>query len=140
MRRCGRRASPPPLPPAGTKWTRRVPHPVLIGHAASPQAGKDAGEGGWAWADEGGDRGSDAEGAAGDADWAIEGHEMGELSSDDEGQQVRGRARRHAGGCAGLKRAGRFAGGDGVQARRAAAWTRRPLREINMQQPRPRWS
>ena len=25
---------PPPLPPR-TKWTRRVPHPVLIGHAAS---------------------------------------------------------------------------------------------------------
>ena len=25
---------PPPLSP-GTKWTRRVPHPVLIGHAAS---------------------------------------------------------------------------------------------------------
>jgi len=24
---------PPPLPPR-TKWTRRVPHPVLIGHAA----------------------------------------------------------------------------------------------------------
>ena len=24
----------PPLPPR-TKWTRRVPHPVLIGHAAS---------------------------------------------------------------------------------------------------------
>ena len=22
-------------PPPGTKWTRRVPHPVLIGHAAS---------------------------------------------------------------------------------------------------------
>jgi hemoglobin-like flavoprotein len=28
--------SPPtPLPPSHTKWTRRVPHPVLIGHAAS---------------------------------------------------------------------------------------------------------
>ena len=26
--------SPPPPPPR-TKWTRRVPHPVLIGHAAS---------------------------------------------------------------------------------------------------------
>ena len=26
---------PPPLPPLRTKWTRRVPHPVLIGHAAS---------------------------------------------------------------------------------------------------------
>jgi hypothetical protein len=25
---------PPPAPP-GTKWTRRVPHPVPIGHAAS---------------------------------------------------------------------------------------------------------
>ena len=24
-----------PLPPPRTKWTRRVPHPVLIGHAAS---------------------------------------------------------------------------------------------------------
>jgi hypothetical protein len=23
-------------PPPRTKWTRRVPHPVLIGHAASP--------------------------------------------------------------------------------------------------------
>jgi pimeloyl-ACP methyl ester carboxylesterase len=28
------RVLPPPLPP-GTKWTRCVPHPVLIGHAAS---------------------------------------------------------------------------------------------------------
>ena len=28
------RISPPP-PPSRTKWTRRVPHPVLIGHAAS---------------------------------------------------------------------------------------------------------
>ena len=27
--------SPPPPPPARTKWTRRVPHPVLIGHAVS---------------------------------------------------------------------------------------------------------
>jgi hypothetical protein len=27
-------AQPPP-PPSRTKWTRRVPHPVLIGHAAS---------------------------------------------------------------------------------------------------------
>ena len=26
---------PPPPPPPRTKWTRRVPHPVLIGHAAS---------------------------------------------------------------------------------------------------------
>jgi hypothetical protein len=25
----------PPPPPARTEWTRRVPHPVLIGHAAS---------------------------------------------------------------------------------------------------------
>jgi len=25
----------PPPPPRRTKWTRRVPHPVLIGHAAS---------------------------------------------------------------------------------------------------------
>ena len=24
-----------PPPPSRTKWTRRVPHPVLIGHAAS---------------------------------------------------------------------------------------------------------
>ena len=28
-------ASTPPPPPPRTKWTRRVPHPVLIGHAAS---------------------------------------------------------------------------------------------------------
>ena len=28
-------APPPPPPPSRTKWTRRVPHPVLIGHAAS---------------------------------------------------------------------------------------------------------
>jgi hypothetical protein len=28
-------ARPPPPPPSRTKWTRRVPHPVLIGHAAS---------------------------------------------------------------------------------------------------------
>ena len=28
--------TPPPPPPfSRTKWTRRVPHPVLIGHAAS---------------------------------------------------------------------------------------------------------
>ena len=27
--------SPPPPPPPRTKWPRRVPHPVLIGHAAS---------------------------------------------------------------------------------------------------------
>ena len=26
---------PPPPPPPRTNWTRRVPHPVLIGHAAS---------------------------------------------------------------------------------------------------------
>ena len=30
-----RRPPPPPPPPLRTKWTRRVPHPVLIGHAAS---------------------------------------------------------------------------------------------------------
>ena len=29
------RVTPPPHPPPRTKWTRRVPHPVLIGHAAS---------------------------------------------------------------------------------------------------------
>ena len=29
------RRPPPPPPPPRTKWTRRVPHPVLIGHAAS---------------------------------------------------------------------------------------------------------
>jgi hypothetical protein len=29
-----RKAAPPPPPPR-TKWTRRVPHPVLSGHAAS---------------------------------------------------------------------------------------------------------
>jgi len=28
-------APSPPSPPPRTKWTRRVPHPVLIGHAAS---------------------------------------------------------------------------------------------------------
>ena len=27
-------APSPPSPPPRTKWTRRVPHPVLIGHAA----------------------------------------------------------------------------------------------------------
>ena len=34
---------PPPTPPPRTKWTRRVPHPVLIGHAASltPPAGSE---------------------------------------------------------------------------------------------------
>ena len=26
----------PPPPPPRTKWTRSVPHPVLIGHAALP--------------------------------------------------------------------------------------------------------
>ena len=31
---CCTRVPPPPLPPR-TKWTRRVPHPVLIGHAGS---------------------------------------------------------------------------------------------------------
>ena len=30
-----RGAAGPPPPPSRTKWTRRVPHPVLIGHAAS---------------------------------------------------------------------------------------------------------
>jgi hypothetical protein len=29
------RSTPPPTHPPRTKWTRRVPHPVLIGHAAS---------------------------------------------------------------------------------------------------------
>jgi hypothetical protein len=28
--------APPPPPPPRTKWTRRVPHSVLIGHAATP--------------------------------------------------------------------------------------------------------
>jgi hypothetical protein len=34
---CGRffHGNCPPPPPPRTKWTRRVPHPVLIGHAAS---------------------------------------------------------------------------------------------------------
>ena len=31
----GNHAPPPPPPPPRTKWTRRAPHPVLIGHAAS---------------------------------------------------------------------------------------------------------
>jgi hypothetical protein len=31
----GRQVPPPPFPPPRTKRTRRVPHPVLIGHAAS---------------------------------------------------------------------------------------------------------
>ena len=34
--RAGRRQARPPPPPPRTKWTRRVPHPVLIGHAAAP--------------------------------------------------------------------------------------------------------
>ena len=33
------RGPPPPPPPSRTKWTRRVPHPVLIGHAASLSQG-----------------------------------------------------------------------------------------------------
>ena len=34
--RSSKRCPPPPPPPSPrTKWTRRVPHPVLIGHAAS---------------------------------------------------------------------------------------------------------
>jgi hypothetical protein len=32
-------AGPPPPPPPRTKWTRRVPHPVLIGRAASLSRG-----------------------------------------------------------------------------------------------------
>ena len=32
----GARPPPPPPPPSRTKWTRRVPHPVLIGHARVP--------------------------------------------------------------------------------------------------------
>ena len=31
--------APPPPPPPRTKWTRRVPHPVLIGHAPSGALG-----------------------------------------------------------------------------------------------------
>jgi len=31
-------SAPPPTHTPRTKWTRRVPHPVLIGHAASPRA------------------------------------------------------------------------------------------------------
>jgi len=31
--------APPPPPPPRTKWTRRVPHPVLIGHAVSLTGG-----------------------------------------------------------------------------------------------------
>jgi hypothetical protein len=33
-------SAPPPPPPSRTKWTRRVPHPVLIGHAASLSASR----------------------------------------------------------------------------------------------------
>ena len=33
---------PPPPPPLRTKWTRRVPHPVLIGHAASLTGTREA--------------------------------------------------------------------------------------------------
>ena len=33
--RAGPTACEAPLPPPRTKWTRRVPQPVLIGHAAS---------------------------------------------------------------------------------------------------------
>jgi hypothetical protein len=36
----GAQVRPPPLP--RTKWTRRVPHPVLIGHAASLSQGRSA--------------------------------------------------------------------------------------------------
>jgi hypothetical protein len=32
----------PPAPPSRTKWTRRVPHPVLIGHAMSLTPATDA--------------------------------------------------------------------------------------------------
>ena len=39
-RRCAalRRTAHPPPPSSRTKWTRRVPHPVLIGHAALQSA------------------------------------------------------------------------------------------------------
>ena len=37
-------APPPPPPPLRTKWTRRVPHPVLIGHAASLLGGGQDGQ------------------------------------------------------------------------------------------------
>ena len=33
--RAVQRVAPPPPPSSRTKWTRRVPRPVLIGHAAS---------------------------------------------------------------------------------------------------------
>jgi len=39
---CAAFAQVDPPPPSRTKWTRRVPHPVLIGHAASlvqPESG-----------------------------------------------------------------------------------------------------
>jgi len=36
-------AAPPPPPPPRTNWTRRVPHPVLIGHAASEADGRGVG-------------------------------------------------------------------------------------------------
>jgi len=36
-------AFPPHLPPSRTKWTRRVPHPVLIGHAASLSQARPSG-------------------------------------------------------------------------------------------------
>ena len=39
-------AVPPPPPPRRTKWTRRVPHPVLTGHAASLTAAGDVESGG----------------------------------------------------------------------------------------------
>ena len=34
--------APPPPPPSRTKWTRRVPHPVLIGHALRPRTARPA--------------------------------------------------------------------------------------------------
>ena len=34
--------APPPPPPSRTKWTRRVPHPVLIGHHSSFQVPRSA--------------------------------------------------------------------------------------------------
>ena len=40
---------PPPPPPSRTKWTRRVPHPVLIGHAASLLLGEEEGPPTLAW-------------------------------------------------------------------------------------------
>jgi hypothetical protein len=38
--RLGKGTELPPPPPPRTKWTRRVPHPVLIGHAASIWGGR----------------------------------------------------------------------------------------------------